>query len=95
MNVDVESVWKMEVRTFFLHLKHLKAIQGEENYTLQKQLDNHIKFNHKKTVRNAKDIYDEFSKDINSVGKIKYIDPEYTQEEMKEIHKENLKKFGL
>jgi len=95
MKVDVDQVWDMEVKEFFLRLRHMESILAEERYILQRQLDNHIKAKNKKTINNFKDIYDEFAKTMGSVSEIKYKKNDYTDEEIKAMHEENLKKLGL
>ena len=95
MKIDVDIVWNMEVKEFFQRLRHIEAIQANDRYILQRQIDNHLKAKNKKTINNFKDIYDEFSNSMDSIGEIKYSNVELTKEEQLEQHKEVLKKMGF
>lgn len=95
MKCDVDKVWDMECKEFFLRLKHMEAILAEDRYIKQRQLDNHIKAKHSKSVNSFSEIYEEFALQMKQIGKIKINNINLTKEEMKQKHKMNLAKMGF
>jgi hypothetical protein len=93
MKVDVETVWNMTTKEFFLNLKHMESVLAEDRYILQRQLDNKEKLKSAKTADSFGDIYNEFLQQMKAIEIVKT--REMTKEEMMQAHRENLQKLGL
>ena len=94
MKADVDKVWKMEVKEFYIRLKHMEAVVAEDRYITQTQIDNHLYLNNKKTISNFQKIYKDFANCMKSIDEVK-TKKNLSVKDKRKIHEENLATLGL
>ncbi len=82
----------MRIDEFFRGLKLINVYKAEENYVLQRMLDNHVNLSHKEGLKIYNNIYKEFQKEIDDEIKIEE-NIKIDNEKFKEIYKKNLQRL--
>jgi hypothetical protein len=90
----LQDILKMDYLKYKEILNVTDVIEAEERFILQRQLDNHIKVNSPKLVKNFTDIYTEFEEVITQNIKIYKKNAQVNAEQAKENWRNQLARLG-